>query len=461
LTVLFAAEVLTALVLVAVGLFSVTSLASRSAFLRRYVLVPIQAIDGALEDVGRLSQQGGDRTYEDDLRRLDAFVRLYRNEIQVAGNTGPDVRRQTGELRQAHRLDLVDEEQQVVAALQQDFERLSSAQGDTAIAGAVLEDMRLKLRQLLRINLDFVDAAEADIASNAARMRAILVAVGILGIGLAGALAWQVRRAIAPRIAELVNKVRKFQELGVIERSHIEGHDDIAVLGHAIDVGFAAIAERNREREQFLAVAAHELKTPMMSILGFIHAALAHPERQVRALEVVGRQTKRLGHLVEELLWAASVRTGQLPFRPEPLDLAEVARHTADEVAETAPDHPIAVHGPPSIHLLGDETLVAHALWTMLTYAGVLSRSNEPIDLAVETSDARVLVTLALRGPPLSAEDRLHVFEPFSMIQYEDARPRSAFGLFLCREIARVHGGTLLVSERAGVGPVLTMDLPA
>jgi two-component system sensor histidine kinase CreC len=107
-----------------------------------------------------------------------------------------------------------------------------------------------------------------------------------------------------------------------------------------------------------------------------------------------------------------------------------------------------------------DETLITHAVWSMLMYAGVISAPNETIDLAIERSDARALVRLQLHGPTLPPVEEMRAFEPFSMIQYE-GRPRSAMGLFLCREIARVHGGGLRLSERPDLGPVLTMDLPA
>jgi signal transduction histidine kinase len=460
---LVAAEVATALALVIVGLLALQGLASGSRFLHQFILVPIHSINVALDDVIDLGDYPRDAANEQRIaRRLGTFVDYYRNEIQVAGNPRPDARRQAAQLQKAGRLDLVADEQRAIASLEQDVERLPAAISGPGVGPSDVDALRTDLRRLLRINEGFVNVAQADINASAARMRTILVAVGLCGIFLAGALAWHVRRAIAPRVSELVDKVKRFQEYGVLERSMMRGHDDIAVLANALDVGFAAIAERNLERERFLAVAAHELKTPMVSILGFIQAALTKPEQRERALVVIRRQTRRLGHLVEDLLWAANVRAGKLPFHPIPLDLAEVARKMATEVEDAVPSHPIVTRVPDSVHLLVDETLVTHALWSLLTYAGALSATNAPIDLGVEPSDAHVLVTLQIRGPTLPPEDEVRLFDPFSTIQYEvDTRPRSAMGLFLCREIARVHGGSLRVSERSGVGPLLTLDLPA
>jgi signal transduction histidine kinase len=463
LTHLVVTEIVTALLLLLLGFASVQSLASGSRFMHRFVLVPIQDINAALDDVARLGRVPLDRTRDEQIvARLEAFAKHYGRDIEVAGNPGPDARRQTQELSKLNRLGLVDEEQQVVASLQRKLEPLPAAVRGAGVTGAQLDGLRASLQDLLRLNLQFVDAAQDDIASSAARTSVTLASVGVAGIALAGILAWRVRSAIAPRISALVQKVRKFQEHGVHERMEIEGQDEIAVLGNALDVGFASIAERNRERELFLAVAAHELKTPMVSILGFIDAALANPETRQHALEVIRRQTRRLAHLVEDLLWAASVRSGQLPFHPGPLDVAVVARRLAEEVEETTPGHPVDVTGSRSVPVLADETLFTHALWSLLVYAGVLSAPDQPIDLAVEPADAHVLLRLGVHGDPLPPEDQVRIFEPFSTLQFEgDSRPRSALGLFLCREIARLHGGSLRVGERKGVGPVITLDLPA
>jgi len=460
---LVAAELLTALALVVLGFVSLERLASSSQFLHRFVLVPIQAIDGALDDVGYLGDHPRDPADDQVIAgRLEAFARHYGRDIQIAGNSGPDAQRQKAQLQEVGRLDLIDEETHAVALLKQDTDRVWAATSGAGVTPADLDALHADLRELLRINLEFVDAAEADITASAARTRTALVLVGLCGVALAGALAWRVRRAIAPRVSVLVQKVKKFQEFGVNERTLMSGRDDIAVLANALDVGFAAIADRNRERERFLAVAAHELETPMASILGFVQSAIENPAQRERALQVIQRQTRRLGRLVEELLWAASVRAGELEFHPVPLDLADVTRRMAEEVEETMPSHRVCMHAPRSAHMLADETLVTHALWSLLTYAGAVSASDSPIDLAVEPSTARVLVTCQIHGPSLPPEDQMRIFDPFATIQYEvDARPRSTMGLFLCREIARVHGGSLRVSDRAGIGPALTLDLPA
>jgi signal transduction histidine kinase len=465
LSLLVAAEVLAAALLLTLGIVSLEQLASESAFMHRFVLVPVEDIEASLDDAAILAMGEENSTTAAGLvQRIEDFAEHYRSQIQLAGSSTADANRQRGQLARAGRVELVDREKHTVDAMLEEVQELKNeVRSRSGIHLAVVRDLHATLRSLLKINFEFVNIAQAEIASRTRHERIILISVGLTGIALAAFLGLQVRRAIAPRIQNLVLKVKRFQELGINDRIPDDhGDDEIAVLSNALDSGFAAIAERSRERERFLAVAAHELKTPMVSILGFVHVALSNSEQRVRALEIIRRQTNRLGRLVEDLFWAASVRNGQLPFHPVPLDLADLVRRLAGEVSEAVPAHPIHVDAPPSAHLLADESLVAHALWSLLTYAAAVSGRDEAIEVHLICQTTRVLTIIRVRGPSLPGEDLVRLFEPFSTIQYEnEARPRAALGLFLCREIARIHGGGVRIDEQPGRGPDVTLELPA
>src|SRR5262249_60816974 len=144
-----------------------------------------------------------------------------------------------------------------------------------------------------------------------------------------------VRRAIAPRIRRLVGKVHQFRDLGVIDKIVDTGDDEIAVLGNALDAGFSAISARDRERDQFLAVAAHELKTPITSIHGFAAVLAAHPHDHMvadRAIEIISRQSWRLSRLVEHLFLAMRMRAGEITFEPKPFDLSALVVRSVSEI---------------------------------------------------------------------------------------------------------------------------------
>jgi signal transduction histidine kinase len=261
-----------------------------------------------------------------------------------------------------------------------------------------------------------------------------------------------------------VGKIHKFQEYGVNERVLDQGDDEIAVLSNALDAGFAAIETRERERERFLAVAAHELKTPLTSVLGFSQAALEHLGDEAgrrRALDVLRRQASRMGRLVDELLLAASARAGSLTFHPKPVDLVVVLNRVKAELDIASPGRGIQLQEPDAAPALGDEQLLGHSFWSVLSYALSMMPNHPVVAGALKAFPAQWQFSVPLPGIAAHVEEWEAPFQPFGLVEYEGvSRPRNAVGLYLAREIARLHGGTLKVRDEATSGSTLVLELP-
>lgn len=106
-------------------------------------------------------------------------------------------------------------------------------------------------------------------------------------------------------------KVNRLRDEGVNEEVIDSGKDEIAVLANALNTGFSAIAERDRERNQFLAVVTHELKTPVTSIQGFAMLLRDHHQDQAvvdRAIEIIVRQSWRLSRKIKHVYIAIQAR---------------------------------------------------------------------------------------------------------------------------------------------------------
>ena len=356
----------------------------------------------------------------------------------------------------------------VGSSLQRVETKLAPAGSDGQIFASIEDDardLRTALRRLLRVQVAFVEVANAAIDRRSTETHWWMSVVGLVGLLGSLALGLQVHRAIAPRIRRLVHEVQRFKELGVHQRVLEEGRDEIAILANALDAGFEAIAARDRERERFLALVAHELKTPMTSILGFTELALARPENgQVRAhaLDVVRSHASRLGRLIDDLLLAASTRSGALPFRPQSVDATCVTQKVAAEVAVTMPGRNFDIDTTRGGCLLADEHLFTQAVWTLLTYAAAIAEVGHRILVRLALADARLRLEVVFDAPSVPAEEMERAFAPFASVQYEGGSGvRNAVGLFLCREIARVHGGSLLAMNATGVQRMLVLDLPA
>jgi len=470
----------TAAMLLAVAFAGYGRLASDLGFMHRYVLTPIEAISEAMENAAqlKLAAEAPAKSPPDEAlmqhwkRDVGLFLERYRTEWAVAGNTSKDALRFHADLERANEGTLVSDERTAMHDVEASLERIDTGLSASGTDGQIparidndARDLRTALRKLLRVNVGFIEVENAAIERRSRQTYWWMSAVGLLGLFGSLALGLHVRQAIAPRIQRLVRQVQKFKELGVHERALEEGRDEIAILANALDAGFAAIAARDHEREQFLAIVAHELKTPLTSILGFTELALAQPENadiRARALGLVRSHAGRLGRLIDDLLLAASTRSGALPFRPQSLDPAALTQKVIGEVVVTMPTRHFDVDVSRSTHLLADEHLLTQAVWTLLTYAAAVAEAGRTINVRLEPTGAHLRLEVAFDAPAVLAEEMERAFEPFASVQYEGGSGiRSAVGLFLCREIARVHGGTLLAMNRAQGQRMLVLDLPA
>jgi K+-sensing histidine kinase KdpD len=105
---------------------------------------------------------------------------------------------------------------------------------------------------------------------------------------------------------------------------------------------------------------------------------------------------------------------------------------------------------------------LTQAVWALLTYAAAVAETGRPISVRLEPEGARLRLEVTFDAPFVRAEEMEQAFAPFASVQYEGGSGiRSAVGLFLCREIARVHGGTLLAMNPTEVQRMLVLDLPA
>ncbi len=477
---LVAVQAATAAMLLAVAFAGYWRLVSDLGFMRRYVLAPIEGISEAMENAAqlKLAAEAAPKSPPDPAlmqhwkRDVGLFLERYRTEWAVAENRSEDALHFQADLERANQRELVTNERSAMYDMESSLERidagLSASGTDGQIAASIVSDardLRTALRKLLRVNVGFIEVENAAIERRNRQTEWWMSAVGVSGLFGSLALGLGVRKAIAPRIQRLVREVQRFKELGVHERVLEEGRDEIAILANALDAGFAAIAARDREREHFLAIVAHELKTPMTSILGFTELALARPESthvRARALALVRSHAGRLGRLIDDLLLAASTRSGALPFRPQAVDPATLTQKVAAEVVMTMPKRRFDVDVSRGRHLLADEHLLTQAVWTLLTYAAAVAETGRAINVRLEPAGAHLRLEVAFDAPAVPAEEMERAFAPFASVQYEGGSGiRSAVGLFLCREIARVHGGSLLAMNPTQDQRMLVLDLPA
>jgi signal transduction histidine kinase len=410
-------------------------------------------------DAAQLGYQVSPAVLADLVQKIDDFHERYLTKWQTAEGTGSDAIRFRRTLLQLGMSDTMEKEKGALERFGESIRSLREEQDSSS--SVVLTDniraqapkVRHAIGDLLDINIEYADIANHDVLDGARRSQFILLAIGLAGTALTLTMGLLVRRAIAPRIRRLVGKVHQFRDLGVVDKIVDTGDDEIAVLGNALDTGFSAISARDRDRDQFLAVAAHELKTPITSIHGFASVLATHPADQAmvdRAIDSISRQSWRLSRLVEHLFLAMRVREGEFTFQPCPFDYSALVLRSAAEIKPFFPGQVFQCDVEQAVTILADEPLLEHAIWCLFTCASALSSGEEPLKVGLHASQTDARLTVDVPGAHLSAHDIEALFVPFGFIEYERrSGVRAAMGLYLSYKIVQVHAGRLDVSDTA------------
>lgn len=222
-----------------------------------------------------------------------------------------------------------------------------------------------------------------------------------------------------------------------------------------------------KAREEFLAVASHELRTPLTPLrlqLDALSRVLcvdeADVERQRHKIEVMRRQVDRLARLVESLLAVTRGSPIELSAR-EPADLAEIVGDVVERMEERAYTVETDILFEPEQVVRGRfdaravEIVIEHLLDNAIKYG-----EGAPIEVTVQREDDRAVVRVRDRGIGIEEADQERIFEKFERSVSSDHYGGLGLGLFIAKELALAHGGTLRVESERGRGAVFTLELP-
>lgn len=245
---------------------------------------------------------------------------------------------------------------------------------------------------------------------------------------------------------------------------------DVTDLEEALDALRAAV----QARDEFLSIAAHELRTPVTAIKGIgdllarSHArGTMEPARLERHLRQLGDAADRLAVLTTDLLDVSRLRTGHLELRLRPLDLAAFAREAVDRFRESLPEeqsHEIVVQDGGPLFVAGDADRLDQVVSNLLSNAAKYSPAREPIHVSVRRVETEAILEVRDAGiglPPGAAE---LIFHPFGRAPNATAHhiPGMGLGLYIARQFVERHGGRLEAeSAGTGAGATFRVRLPA
>jgi signal transduction histidine kinase len=284
------------------------------------------------------------------------------------------------------------------------------------------------------------------------------VPLAVLVTALVAGLA--TRRALRP-VSVITEQAAAIDAHDVSTRVPVPDTDDeVEHLARTVNEMLDRIAAGQQAQRQFTSDAAHELRTPLMALLGELELARrspAPPDPQLLAR--LDDLAQRLARRVDDLVLLSTLDE-QPPLHRQPTDLLEVVRTEAAAVAVGDNAPAIAVLGHEARAVV-DERLLSRAVRNLLSNAW--RHAAATVQAEVDASGDRVWVHIDDDGPGIPAADREHVLRRFGRL--DQARQvdsgGAGLGLAIAASVARAHGGDVVVSDADLGGARISLWVPA
>lgn len=404
--------------------------------------------------------------FEDNLKQVTLAVAHHHGTDGVAGP-----------LRLAQQLPRIYEEygkfEFVTAVWTRDGKLVHSSDDSTALpfrSRSGLSDTTVKGEKwhLYTIVLDgaIVQAAQraSERESLARETAAALIMPALLLMAMAaGLLTLALRRGLAP-LANAASDVTA-RSVETLHPIPLASHPpELHLLIGAINDLMARLGGALSVQRNFLADAAHELRTPITALrlqLQLLERARDQAERE-EAQQELRAGVARAQHLVEQLLQLSRLGPEAPPLKSEPIDLSDLVRSTVSRLSARADELGIdlgaASEGLVRTH--GDVHQLAVLLDNLVENALRYTPRGGKVDVSASLDEGRPCLTVADNGPGVPAEERQRVFDRFYRAAESGAVPGTGLGLAIVEAVAQRHGAVVTLGDAAGGGLRVTVLFP-
>jgi signal transduction histidine kinase len=290
-----------------------------------------------------------------------------------------------------------------------------------------------------------------------------LAIAALLGLLVAGALAWYLSRRIVRPVLQLSDAADAVArgDYAVVVPTNAPGE-----LGH-LSERFGEMASRLAEVEEmernFLMSVSHELRTPLTAIRGHVSAILEgvveDPEQRRQSLETVETEAQRLERLVGDILDLAKLDTHRFTVTAEEVDMGQLVDEAYERFREEARrrsiDYRQEVRERPVITSDGDRVL--QVVGNLLSNAFHATPDGGRISLELAQLNGSVPVSVEDTGPGISPEMRERLFRPF----VSQTGGGTGLGLAIAKELSAMLGGRIELDSEVGRGSRFALVLPA
>ncbi len=322
---------------------------------------------------------------------------------------------------------------------------------------ARISSLKVKFTVVLAVAISVTAAAVSAGRAFGVRPLWTVAAALVLSVALVQILA----RGITAPLREMTAATQAMAAGDYSQRVEVESSDEVGQLAEAFNTMAASLADLERQRDDLIANVGHELRTPIAVLHGNLENLLDDiVDDERHTLEVMLKQTDRLGRLVGELLDLSRLEGGVASFDAVEIDLVEVARTAVAEAALRTPPPQIDLVAPPALTVEGDARRLHSVVGNLLDNAIRHGGGAGPITVTVSTAESDATLVVADRGPGVPPEELDRIFDRYFRSDQRRTSDGLGLGLAIARRVAELHGGSLSAMNAEPSGLVVTLSIP-
>jgi signal transduction histidine kinase len=461
--------------LAVVALSRLADLASTTAYLAELEVPEVHVISrmrslviGLETDLLHLLMRHDDG--EDRRARLsradEAIEKAMANHVEIHKGALPEMERRLMDELGGQYARLRGETARLLALI----ERGQIAQASAAVIGEWRGPFKAFLEsteRLLAFETAKLDAYTKMAASQAQAGQRRVAALALLSIPLSLVLALVITRSITSPVRKLIQTTERASRGDLSLRARLPNGDEIGLLGQRIDEMMEALDQMLEQQRLFLAEVSHELGPPLTIITGEAEVALRGGDKPAasyrESLQIIAAQAGLMARQVDDLLFLARSRAGQVPYEKQDVELRLLLEAVGSQCRALAAAR--AVHLKVDLHrpvtVWGDPARLGELFTNLLDNAMKYTLPGGEVRIGLDEADGWARVVVADTGVGISARDLPHIFDRFYRGEARGGRAVEGAGLGLAigRAIVQAHRGQISVESEEGRGSRFTVLL--
>lgn len=283
-----------------------------------------------------------------------------------------------------------------------------------------------------------------------------------------------IRHADGSSLPVLVNAValdihELYSSTTDVSHHFVEGEEPAAIVVHQ-DV--TALKEAEQVKEEFIGIAAHELRSPLAVLTGFAQTLLFQTARgngpeladwQVESLESINQATLRMVELIEDLLDVTRLQADRIELLIEPIDIVALTQRVLKRCQVTTDKHSLSLHTNQAHCVVSvDGKRTEQVVTNLINNAIKYSPEGGTIDIAVWQDTQQAFLSVHDNGIGIPAQQQARIFGRFTRADNAQVRgiTGTGLGLYLCRELVERQGGHIWFESTENVGSTFYVAFP-